>query len=172
MTAIRQPVCQDCPFHLYYTDSQPSTRYGVLMRGGERFCTCGKKARRFGRRDPKRKVPSWCPRRKKPCELRVYGFRSSEDELLDAMLRRDMGGQTAPSAHRYALIQELRTDLTPAEFWKRTRTESNPLPITVRERWIIEIDDGLKPVCFIRTDSGYDALPFFDTGRTADRKAP
>ena len=43
-----------------------------MMHMGERFCTGGKRARKFKRSDPKIYVPDWCPTRKKPCELRVY----------------------------------------------------------------------------------------------------
>lgn len=168
MRPLRQPVCQDCPHYLDYTEC---TQQVPPTQAGERFCTCGRK-RRFGRRDPRRKAPVWCPRRKQPCVLRVYAFRSNADELMDAMLRRDLGSGFSPSAHRYALVQEQHINLTPAEFWKRIQTERTLLPVTVRERWVIEIDDGLKPVCFIKTDSGYEALLFFDTGRTADRKTP
>ena len=120
MTPLRQPVCRDCP---HYLDCTECTQQVPPAQAGERFCTWGKKARRFGRRDPKWKVPVWCPRRKQPCVLRVYAFRSNANELMDAMLRRDLGSGFSPSAHRYALAQELHINLTPVEFWKRIQTE-------------------------------------------------
>lgn len=69
---LRKETCYECEKHLRYMESSPAKQMGVTMHMGERFCTGGKRARKFKRNDPKIYVPSWCPRRKIPSELRVY----------------------------------------------------------------------------------------------------
>ena len=76
---LRKPTCADCPHNLQYMERLPIKKKGVTMHLGERFCVAGKRARKFKRSDPKTYVPSWCPRLKAPCELRIYGFKHQRE---------------------------------------------------------------------------------------------
>ena len=76
---LRCPSCTGCPHDLYFGEAIPKKQFSVMMHCGEHFCTGGKKARRFKRSDPKIAVPQWCPKRKSPCELRVYALKSIQD---------------------------------------------------------------------------------------------
>lgn len=160
----RKPTCFGCPDDLHYNDAIPKKGKGVMMHLGERFCTNGKKARRFKRGDPKTKVPSWCPKRKIPCELRVYVFKSVEEWCLYTALVRDIGRQLSPHGHHYALVKELCADLPPREFWKRLDCEpyQSILGFDLEPYSVLEIDDGLQPVFFFYVDGGFKLVPSFD----------
>lgn len=54
---LRRPSCAGCPHDLYYMESIPKKQFGLTMHSGQRFCTGGKRARRFKRGDPKVHVP-------------------------------------------------------------------------------------------------------------------
>jgi len=140
------------------------------MKPGERYCLCKKKAVHFKAKDPKKHPPTWCPRRKSPCEVRVYGFKSFRDEYLYDLLCRDLGRDVSPSASNYCVEEECTTDLTPKRFWDGLEDHffSELLPVQVHTHWIVEIDDGLKPVCFYNTEEGFKIVPFFDTSRARE----
>ena len=121
--ALKRPTCASCPHDLYFCDAVPKKQLGVMMHCGERFCTGGKRARRFKRGDPKIYVPNWCPKRKSPCELRIYTFKSISDWYAHTQLSAYMGKPVTPSAYRYALESESTIDLTPYEFWKQLQLE-------------------------------------------------
>ena len=161
----RVPNCVLCPHDLHYSDAIPMRRQGVMMHMNERFCLGGKKARRFKRSDPKISVPSWCPLRKTPCELRLYGFKSSREEWLHSDLCRSIGKPLPPEEHRYALLCEGRTDLSPREFWTRCETTLDPtegiLENPVEMYQVLEIDDGLKPAFFYKTERGFQFVSTF-----------
>ncbi len=161
---VRKPACSDCPHELRYGDPIPKKQFGVMMHMGERFCTGGKRARRFKSSDPKIYVPSWCPRRKSPCEVRVYTLKSAFDRLLHYQLTYDLGQAFSPGGHHYALRAQTHTLLTPHEFWARCSAEpcENLLDIPVRSYEVVEIDDGLKPVFFYKHDGIYDLVIRFD----------
>ena len=172
--ALRKPVCSSCPHNLHYSDAVPKRAMGVMLHMGERFCTGGKKPRRFKRVDPKIYVPSWCPKRKSPCELRVYGFKSIRDEWLHSDLCRSIGKPLPPEEHRYALIYEGRTDLSPRDFWERCGIMPDPengiLENPVQKYQVLEIDDGLKPVFFYRTERGFKLHYSFNTEIVRENK--
>nr|WP_325212955.1 hypothetical protein [uncultured Oscillibacter sp.] len=140
-------------------------RQGVMMHMNERFCLGGKKARRFKKSDPQKYVPGWCPRRKNPCEWRLYGFKSHCEELLHFRLCQDIGETLLPTEHRYALLCEGRTDLSPREFWTRCETTLDPtegiLENPVEMYQVLEIDDGLKPAFFYKTERGFQFVSTF-----------
>ena len=162
----RMPNCVLCPHNLYYSDAIPMRRQGVMMHMNERFCLGGKKARRFKRSDPKISVPGWCPRRKDPCELRVYGFKSAQEEWLHLMLCCDLCAELPPAEHRCALIYEGHTKLSPRDFWERCETMLDPaegiLENPIQNYQVLEIDDGLKPVFFYKTEQGFKLLYMFN----------
>ena len=147
-------------------------RNGVLMKPGERYCLGKKRAVRFSNQDPKKAVPAWCPKRKSPCELRIYGFKSTRDWLLHEMLCRDLKKDISPEAARYCVEQESFTEMTPKRFWDGLEEKllSELLPVTVLTHWVIEIDDGIKPVCFYKTDSGLKITSCFDTAKARANK--
>ncbi len=70
-TKIRRFQCVQCPCHMVHTGAEPAKAGGVFLRFGERYCTGGKRARRFRPGDPKIYPPSWCPRQKDPVEYRM-----------------------------------------------------------------------------------------------------
>ena len=142
------------------------------MKPGERYCLGKKKAVHFTAKDPKRYVPAWCPKRKSPCEVRVYGFKSVRDWYFHNRLCRDLGMDILPEATRYCVEQETSTELTPKRFWEalEEKTLSELLPVTVSKYGLIEIDDGLRPVCFYMKENGPVIAPYFDTVRARANK--
>ena len=156
MEAIRPFECAICP-HCQFD--------------GERICVGGKKPRRFRSGDPKRKPPDWCPKRKRPCELRVYGFKSERDRIMHDLMSESQGGHSVPEARRYAVTLESHTGLTAAEFWKRCQSEcpEDVLSVKVPLYGVVEIDDGLRPICFYNAGREYGILAAFDA--TAARKS-
>ena len=162
-----KPSCIGCPHNHYHSDMVPQKKFGVMMHCGEHFCTGGKRARRFKRGDPKIHVPKWCPKRKNPCELRIYALKSKQDWWTHCSLNCDAGKHFSVSAHRYALRYEGTIELSPYEFWKER--EQSPyddlLPVAVELYEVLEIDDGLKPVFFYRDMTDFRLEPLFDAGR-------
>ena len=168
----RKPVCGGCPHNLHYSDPIPQRAMGVMMHLGERFCIGGKRARRFKRSDPKIHVPNWCPRRKYPCELRVYMFKSTSSWWLHMSLEKDLGRVLPPEGHNYALVESLSTELSPREFWKRLESESylDLLDVTLEPYGVLEIDDGLKPAFFYYMDGGFTLTPLFNAEMARQNK--
>lgn len=164
---LRKPTCVGCPHDLHFGEFTPKRQYGVMMHCGERFCIGSKRARRFKRGDPKVNVPDWCPKRKIPCELRIYGFKDENAEMLHYLLCAGTENTSTPSAHRYALKREAHTELQPAEFWSRCAIEpySDLLGFELGLYEVLEIDDGLKPAFFYRTEDGLVLEPYFDAER-------
>ncbi len=162
--APKRPTCIGCPHKVTHESPVPVKKVGVMMHMGEKFCIGGKRARRFKRSDPKLYVPDWCPRRKNPCELRVYTYKSSDDRLMHAMLSSSLHRELLPEGYCYALKQKLHTELTPREFWEQCCCESDPEPLSadVGLHDVVEIDDGLKPVFFYKSEQGYQVVPYFN----------
>lgn len=150
---------------MYYTNLTPAKQLGTIMRCGEQFCTGGKRARRFRSRDPKRRVPDWCPKRKTPRELRVYGFTDTRAWLLHEQLCHSLKQEISPEGRRYAVTYAATTDLTAKEFSLRCLEESDAklLGKEVPLHYVVEIDDGLQTRCFYKTLDGYRYEPFFNT---------
>ena len=109
---LRKVTCSECKSHLHYMENMSVKKNGVTMHFGDRFCMGGKKPRKFGRGDPKIYVPTWCPKRKVPSELRIYGFKSVEQWMLHHDMCEQLGTDISPSAFRYAVAYELHTPLT------------------------------------------------------------
>ena len=122
---LRKPTCADCPHNLQYMERLPIKKKGVTMHLGERFCVAGKRARKFKRSDPKTYVPSWCPRLKAPCELRIYGFKNQREWRMHRSMCAYLGEDTSPSAFRYAVRYEGHTDLAPYEFFECCNEKSD-----------------------------------------------
>lgn len=137
------PSCLTCQYRLVIGDFTSETRY----------CTGFKKKRprRFRRSDPKIKPPKWCPRRLSPPVCRIYGFVDKNSELMEFMLRNDLG-YIHPLPRHYKLRMEVPLGMTAKEFFVETQKEylENILPPEVQAKAgeIIEIDDGFRPYCF------------------------
>lgn len=157
---LRKPTCADCPYNLQYMERLPIKKKGVTMHLGERFCVAGKRARKFKRSDPKTYVPSWCPRLKAPCELRIYGFKNQREWRMHRSMCADLGEDTSPSAFRYAVRYEGHTDLAPYEFFEccNEKSDDEILGAAVQHYDVVEIDDGIKPAFFYKTEHGYSCL--------------
>ncbi len=172
MTNLREPTCYGCPHDLHYDRSIPAKQYGVTMHLGERFCTCGKRARRFRRGDPKTKTPAWCPRRKEPRELRIYAFKDPESWMLHEQLCHSLNKELIPEGNRYAVAKALSTGLSAKAFLERSEMETDVdlIGVAVELHQVVEIDDGLRPVCFYKTTNGYRYEPFFDAAQARTNK--
>lgn len=162
---LRRPSCVSCPHDLYYGDAVSKKQYGVMMHCGEHFCTGGKRARRFKRSDPKVAVPQWCPKRKSPCEVRIYALKSEQDRQMFFFLSSDLNDPLYISEYRYALASSTRIELTPQEFWSSCQNEpyTELLDADIPLYSVVEIDDGLAPAFFYRTVDGLRIVPHFNT---------
>lgn len=170
LETLYQPTCTGCSHNVYYSDAIPKRTCGVMMHCGEHYCTGGKRARRFKRGDLKSRVPAWCPKRKTPCEFRVYALKSLDDWCLHDLLSEGLGEILSPTASRYALRLEGTIELTPQEFW--TRCDQEPaaglLSAAIQLYEVLEIDDGLEPVFFYKDKADLHLVRDFDTGRARE----
>ncbi len=162
---LRRPSCVSCPHDLHFGDLVPKKQYGVMMHCGEHFCTGGKRARRFKRSDPKTAVPQWCPKRKSPCEVRIYALKSDRDRQMFLCLSGDPDDPLYISEYRYALASSTKIELTPQEFWSSCQNEpyTELLDADIPLYSVVEIDDGLAPSFFYRTADGLRIVPRFNT---------
>lgn len=162
MTNVKLPTCASCPHNLYFDERFSKYHRGVTMHPGERFCICGKRARRFKRDDPKVRAPEWCPKRKKPCELRIYEFKDANSWYLHELLCHDLKKEIEPSGHAFAVIYEGHTELTPKAFWEQRENDRELLGVEIYRQNVVEIDDGLSPVCFFKGNKGYRVVTTFN----------
>lgn len=171
---LREPTCYNCPYQFHYGGNFPMKKYGVMMRLGDVFCTFGKKTRRFKKSDPKIKVPQWCPRRLPVRKLRIYGFQDAGAWLLHERLCRDLGRDLSPEGRKYAVEHEADTPLTAREFLERScyETDADLLGgVTATMYQVVEIDDGLMPAFFYKTETGWRYEPYFDAASAQKRSA-
>ena len=105
---LRKPTCADCPHNLQYMESLPIKKKGVTMHLGERFCVAGKRARKFKCSDPKTYVPSWCPRLKAPCELRIYGLKNQREWRMHRSMCAYLGEDTSYDIKNQAILDRLK----------------------------------------------------------------
>lgn len=92
------PSCLSCQYRMIVGGSVSETRY---CTGFEK-----KKPRRFRKSDPRIKPPKWCPRRLSPPICRIYGLVDKNSELMEFMLRNELG-HIHPSPHHYTLRMEV-----------------------------------------------------------------
>ena len=117
----------------------------------------------FKSSDPKVYVPSWCPRRKEPAELRVYCYKDTNSWYLRQLLEQD-GIHSTPSGYEYAVRYEGSTTLTARGFYEeiQSRLIDDVLGFHVKIDEVIEIDDGLISYYFHVRGYGADILTYFD----------
>ena len=74
-TRFAEPGCIGCEAHLDF--------------GLSRYCAGfqNKKRRKpFRKSDPLYKAPKWCPKRKEPCEYRIYRYADEQSAVLARLL--------------------------------------------------------------------------------------
>ncbi len=163
MKDLRIPTCMDCPCRLDYVGKAGQIQNGVRLQPFEKYCTAQRRPKLICKKGIMQKPPNWCPKLKKPCELRVYGFVNEEAETMHR-IHREMLKTYSPAEYHYALRRTGTIPLTPREFWRRCNEYGADLelPVDVKLYEVVEIDDGLKPVCFCLTPQGYHPETLFD----------
>lgn len=154
---LTQPNCASCDNSYFHEESTAVIRKGVRLQPFEHYCLGCKRPRLFRTKDPKQRVPAWCPRRKNPCELRIYGFKNADTWMLHEQLCKSVGKEISPTPHRYAVRHEQTIPFSPYDFWRRCESgpESELLPVSVALHEVVEIDDGVRPAFFYKTERGY-----------------
>lgn len=165
---IRKPRCQDCPHYGVQSGPYAQKVKGAYLQVGSRYCSGGKRIKVFKPRDPKTQIPTWCPRRKSPAELRIYCYKDSNTWYLHHLME-SRGIQSSPSGFEYAVRYEGTVESTAREFYEQLQQKlvSDILGFHVGTNEIIEIDDGLVPYYFHISDYGANVLTYFnrDTAR-------
>lgn len=123
---------------------------------GEELTACGtisELSRRiiiFRSDDPKVNVPKWCPKRRVPPTLRIYHFRSPEIEAGESMLAAN-GISFFPYPSRYAVRYEGESPYTAMDFARqiKKRPLAELLSMQLLPYEILEVDDGIRPYCFL-----------------------
>ena len=150
--SIHKPRCATCPYYEIHSEPVPRKVRGAFRQVGCRYCSGGKKIRVFKRSDPKVYVPSWCPRRKEPAEMRIYCYKDTNAWFLNFLLEQD-GVRRFPSGHEYAVRHKCSTELTAKGFceWSEQKLVDDILGFPVSINEVIEIDDVLRPYCAFRS---------------------
>ena len=150
---VRQPKCTFCPYHHRHAEACGTKLKVVYLRPFSRYCTGGKRPRVFKPKDPKEKVPAWCPRKITPCAARVYHYKNPDTELLQSLLRQ-RGMEPYVSATDYAVCYESHTDISAEEFQNEVcfLNLSDRLGFPLHPWEVLEIDDGLYPYFFYLDD--------------------
>lgn len=143
-----------------YMESVSRKQNGIMLQFGQRYCTGGKRYRKFRPGDPKTYPPVWCPKMKRPAEFRVYAFKNTEAWYLHTLL----GKEGAPNSFDCAVRASGTTELSAREFCLLANEKgvSEVLGLDVHYHEIIEIDDGLKPFFFHLKPDGLDVLPYWN----------
>ena len=79
----------------------------------------------------------------------------------------DLAFTPLPMASRYAVAYEGTTKHSPREFWLKllTQKDAELLGRSVKVKSVVEIDNGLDPCFFIKTEEGYTRCWIFDAER-------
>lgn len=141
---IREYLCSQCP-HNHYHAGPAKKVSGTYLQPGTRYCDAGKKPLKFGKRDPKQRVPAWCPLYLSPRILHIY-----RQTTFWALVRERKSSDRFYLANDYSVRYSGVTNLTARTLFQRSKAESlyQVLGMYVSEDEIIEIDDGLKPYYF------------------------
>lgn len=166
---LRKPTCADCPHNLQYMERLPIKKKGVTMHLGERFCVAGKRARKFKRSDPKTYVPSWCPRLKAPCELRIYGFKNQREWRMHRSMRAYLGEDISQTLDHVAEIVEGKLQEVATRTLEKLREMSpdiaNTLSPVIPPASSLKWADVFKSV----TISGDESIPINKRGSGSKR---
>lgn len=158
--SFSEPGCIGCEAHLVY--------------GPSRYCAGFKNKKRrkaFRKSDPAYKAPKWCPKRKEPCEYRIYSYADARAAVMARMFEEDSIGDkdiVFPSAFRYRLRAEGKTGLSPKAFYEQANAEDASSLLSdenIQTGDVVEIDTGLAQFFFYCV-SIHDFRPaFFDVRR-------
>lgn len=104
------------------------------------WCHAKKKTRRFKSKDPRRRVPDWCPR-VKPLKLRIYTkkYDYEKDQSYEVLRL-----ETDSKISGYDLYK--RFEATNANGLAYIDELSELLGVKVKTGETIEIDDGIHPI--------------------------
>ena len=159
--SFSEPGCIGCEAHLDF--------------GLSRYCAGFKNNKRrkaFRKSDPAYKAPKWCPKRKEPCEYRIYSYADDRAAVMAHMLEEDNISDrdiVFPSAFRYRLRAEGRTGLSPKAFYEQANAEdgaTSPLPDeNIQTGDVVEIDTGLGQFFFYCVTMQDFRPAFFDVRR-------
>ena len=165
---IQKPRCSTCTHRFTYLESISRREGGVNLQFGREYCKGGKKYRAFKKTDPKTYPPDWCPKRKSPCEFRIYTFKDTDAWYLHYMVNKD----AIPSGYQCAVRLSGTVELSPASFYSmlENKTASELLGVEVKSGEIVEIDDGLKPCCFYMKFGDSKYLPQWDVARARENQ--
>ena len=160
---IYKPRCSTCPYYGVHSEPVPRKVKGAFLQAGCRYCSGGKKIRVFKSSDPKAYIPSWCPRRKAPAEMRVYCYKDTNAWYMNFLFEHE-GMHRSPFGYEYAVRHECSTELTAKGFYELTEQKllHDILGFHVWTNEIVEIDDGLKPYYFYVCEHGIEVLTYFD----------
>lgn len=158
-----EPGCIGCSAHIQYHLS--------------RYCGGFKNKKRrkpFRKSDPAYKAPKWCPKRKEPCEYRIYGFADEQAEWMHLMFEREhmLHDLVAPSPFHYKLRTSGTTNLAPKEFYDKANnndgcSEHLSMLDDVQNGEVIEIDTGLAQYFFYCAGREDFKIASFDPARVA-----
>ena len=115
--SFSEPGCIGCEAHLDF--------------GLSRYCAGFKNKKRrkaFRKSDPAYKAPKWCPKRKEPCEYRIYSYADEQAAAMARLFEEDSIGDkdiVFPSAFRYRLRAEGSTGLSPKAFYEQANVEDD-----------------------------------------------
>lgn len=165
--SFSEPGCIGCEAHLNF--------------GLSRYCAGFKNKKRrkaFRKSDPAYKAPKWCPKRKDPCEYRIYSYADEQAAAMARLFEEDSIGDrdiAFPSAFRYRLRAEGKTGLSPKAFYEQANAEddaSSPLPDeSIRTGDVVEIDTGLAQFFFYCVTAHDFRTAFFDVKHIRTGKA-
>lgn len=157
--SFAEPGCIGCDAHLDF--------------GLSRYCAGFKNKKRrkaFRKSDPAYKAPKWCPKRKSPCEYRIYSYADAQAAALARAFAEEESSRELvfPIAHRYRLRAEGKTGLTPALFFENANSPDE-MPLLEGEEIgqgdVVEIDTGLAQFFFYCAAPHDFRLAFFDPKR-------
>ena len=141
---IREYLCSKCPHNHYHVGPAKKVS-GIFLQPGTRYCDAGNRPLKFGKRDPKQRVPEWCPLYLSPRILRIY-----QQCSFWALIRVQKSSKRFYFESDYSVRYSGITDLTARTLFQRSKAESlyQILGMFITKDEIIEIDDGLKPYYF------------------------
>jgi hypothetical protein len=102
-----------------------------------------------------------------PFSINVQAAERTLLDMLDNVLHQGFAFTPQPKASRYAMAYEGTSTLSPREFWLKllTQKDTELLGIEVKAKSVVEIDDGLAPCFFFKTEEGYTRCQCFDADR-------
>ena len=167
-TTVKEFRCSTCPYRFTLTGQFPVREGGVQMLPGRTYCKGGKKYRAFRSHDRKSLPPLWCPKRKTPCEFRIYTYKDTNTCYLHRLLHQ--GESVPPSGYQCAVRLSGTLDMTPAAFFSMSKEKSATelLGVQVNSGEIVEIDDGLKPCCFYVECGEIQYLPYWNAEKARE----